>query len=217
MRAGDGIFANCSCYPNIILDETFVPIDITRGDASSDQNPTFITLYKPSRYANLCLHHTLLVELNIRPIRQHEEITLQYNDVRTDKPLDVGEVIGGCFRPEECHCGYPFCMGDVLRRLDDGTLNENDVMFFHTDNTVMLSVNTERYTLANKLYEMEIALSSAVGERDLTVEERVIGMLRAGIPMVTDTMCVVSTLLHRYASYVSPSAYVPMYRRAGHK
>lgn len=146
MRAGDGVKANASCYPNVTLYDTLTAHDqVVYDDGVTRRTARMVVgLLQPTRYA---LHYTCNTSL-CRSIQAHEEITLFYNNPRNGL-VRVHEKIGGCFRPFDCNCGSHFCCGEILRRLMHDELTESDCYFFQKDKKDKLCLNIHVLQSAN--------------------------------------------------------------------
>lgn len=142
MRAGDGVFANSSCDPNVELTREYV---LHSSGANGSELDALISLYKPVRYA---LPFIWCIKSIRRPIEANQEITVFYNDP-TVATIEIHEPVGGCFCPYECKCGAPFCMGDTARRLIAGRLTPSDCLLFQNNTEGPLKLNVELIKKAN--------------------------------------------------------------------
>lgn len=78
----------------------------------------------------------------------HEEIVLMYNDP-TAYLMDIYDAIGGCFQAEDCKCGRPFCVGEMINRLKCDFPLQSDSYFFASDKKGAFCVNVHLVELAN--------------------------------------------------------------------
>ena len=95
--------------------------------------------------------------LSHRDIRQHEEVTLRYNDP-AESLMEVHDMIGGCFYADRCECGSLFCHGDMLRRVAAGWVLESDCFFFG-DVGGQLLVNVDLIQHANAVARSRFGVS----------------------------------------------------------
>lgn len=83
--------------------------------------------------------------------------------------MDIYDAVGGCFQADECKCGCPFCVGEMIKRLKRDVPVESDSFFFACNKEGAFCVNVHLVELANARFR---EMYPTPGERDLPLEQR---------------------------------------------